>query len=365
MAVPVRFPLINTNEPESLLTALYISEGSLVKKGEIICTLETTKSSVDLQADSSGYLVGINFDTGQLVQAGDILGYIADSPDWVPPQSTYVKIREQEDNPTTEGMRITKPASRLASKYKLDLSQFPPDILITEKTIRDVLIKQKSSDGEFSNLEFDPTAIIIYGGGGHGKSVFELLQAIGGYFIVGFVDDGIPKGKRILDVPVIGDKEVIEKLYFEGARLAVNAVGGIGNIRIRKQVFERLITAGFDFPKLIHPKAFVEKSASLSPGVQIFPNAYIGSEVEVGFGTIINTGAIVSHECVVGDIANISPGAILAGEVHVGEEVLIGMGVTVHLGVKIGKGAKVGNGATIKTDVPEGGIVSAGKIWPE
>lgn len=365
MAVPIRFPLINTNEPESLLTALFISEGSLVKKGEIICTLETTKSSVDLHADTSGYLVGINYETGQLVQAGDILGYIADSPDWIPPQSTAIKSGDEGVRSKTYGIRITKPASSLASKYKLDLTQFPPDILITEKTIRDVLTKQKSGEGEFSNREFDPTAIIIYGGGGHGKSVLELLRAIGGYFLVGFVDDGIPKGERIMDMAVLGNKDVIEKLYFEGARLAVNAVGGIGNIQIRRQVFERLITAGFSFPTLIHPKAFVEKSASLSPGIQIFPNAYVGSDAEVGFGSIINTGAVVSHECVLGDITNISPGAILAGDVHVGDGVLIGMGVTVHLGVRIGKGAKVGNGATVKADIPDGGIVGAGKIWPE
>jgi acetyltransferase EpsM len=43
----------------------------------------------------------------------------------------------------------------------------------------------------------------------------------------------------------------------------------------------------------------------------------------------------------------------------------VGMGVTVNLRVTIGSRARVGNGATIKQDVPEGGIVHAGTIWPE
>jgi serine acetyltransferase len=41
------------------------------------------------------------------------------------------------------------------------------------------------------------------------------------------------------------------------------------------------------------------------------------------------------------------------------------MGATVNLGVVIGDGARVGNSAVVKKDVPPGGIVRAGSIWPE
>jgi len=37
----------------------------------------------------------------------------------------------------------------------------------------------------------------------------------------------------------------------------------------------------------------------------------------------------------------------------------------VNLKVRIGERARVGNGATIKQDVPEGGIVRAGTVWPD
>ncbi|MBP1702324.1 MAG: hypothetical protein H6Q38_1431, partial [Chloroflexi bacterium] len=72
----------------------------------------------------------------------------------------------------------------------------------------------------------------------------------------------------------------------------------------------------------------------------------------------------ISHDCQLGDYVNIAPGAILAGEVNIEAGALVGMGVTVNLRVKVGAGARIGNGATVKSDVPEKGIVRAGTIWP-
>jgi len=168
----------------------------------------------------------------------------------------------------------------------------------------------------------------------------------------------------IMGVPVLGDGSKLIEFRRQGIGLAVNAVGGIGSIAPRLKVYERLRLAGFTVPTVIHPRAYVEPTATLGEGGQIFFNAYIGSEVTVGFGCIINTGAIISHDCVLRDFVNISPGAILAGAVTVNERSLVGMGVTVNLNVTIGAGARVGNSATIKADVPENGVVRAGAIWP-
>ena len=44
--------------------------------------------------------------------------------------------------------------------------------------------------------------LIIYGGGGHGKTLLELVQAAGIYRVAGIVDDGLAQGSDILGVPV-------------------------------------------------------------------------------------------------------------------------------------------------------------------
>lgn len=365
---PITIPLLNPNEPDALLAALHVQTGQHVVTGDPLGTLETTKSAAELQAETDGYVVGLRFQAGETVRAGQTLCYLADTPDWAPPEAEITsRLAIEPDQVLPEGLRITQPALALARQHQFDLSQLPKDRLVTEITLRTLLITHEIVPTDYLRpaMNVDSTGLIIYGGGGHAKALIDVIRAIGGYRIVAVLDDNPAIRGELLGVPNLGGAEQLPQLYQQGTRLAVNAVGGIGNVRVRIQIFERLAQAGFSFPTLVHPRAFVEQSAILTAGVQVFPLAYIGSEVQAGFGTIINTGAIISHECNLGDYVNISPGAILAGQVKVGSGALIGMGATINLQVNIGAGARIGNGATVKTDVPPGGVVRAGTIWPE
>ncbi len=360
---PITIPLINPNEPGALLAALHVSSRQHVQRGETLCTLETTKSTVDLVAENDGYVVGLSSTVGQTLQAGEILAYLAESPDWNPPaQPTAPKDQKLSTSPD---LRISQPALLLAQQQKVDLAHFSSDVFVTEKMVRDLIEQSRLSDVDLKLGNLDPDSIIIFGGGGHGKALIDLIRMLSVNPIAGIIDDGLSPDVIILGVPVLGGSVNLDRLVAAGVNLAANAVGGIGNIASRINVFERLAKAGFSCPALVHPTAFVEPSATLSEGVQVMPHAYVGSDAHIGFGAIVNTGAIVSHDCTLGDYANLSPGAILAGEVSVGSAALIGMGVTVNLRVKIGNQARIGNGATVKLDVPEGGLVHAGTIWPD
>lgn len=369
MPESVLIPLLNPNEPEALLAELYVSEGQRVAKGDPLCTLETTKSSAEVTCESDGYVVGLKFEQGQIVRAGEILCYLAENLDWVPPLSPESGQLAESSSTASwevpEGLRITQPALKLAQQLGLELDSFPRDRLVTESLVRsyriDGLEQPVNSPQEG---EFDPTAIIVYGGGGHGKSLIELVQALGTYHIVGIVDDGLDTQDSILGIPVLGGSNILEELRSKGVRLAVNAVGGIGNLAVRVEVFQKLSQAGFVCPAVVHPTSFVEPSAKLDAGVQVMPHAYIGSQAELGYGVIVNTGTIVSHDCQIGEYSNLAPGAILAGEVQIASNVLVGMGATVNLRVKVGSRARVGNNSTVNHDVPENGIVRAGSTWP-
>jgi acetyltransferase EpsM len=354
--VPVLVPLLNPNEPESRLVAIHAPEGTRVEPGRPLVSLETTKSSVEVVAEAAGFVAGLRASVGDLLRAGDRLCWLAQKSGWTPPRVESPAA----EAPLPEGLRMTAPGLALARATGMALTRLPIGPLITEAQVRDLL------SGAAAGI--DPSAdhrLIVYGGGGHGKSVIEAIRAMGTHDVVGIVDDGLAKGTQVLGIPVLGGAEELPELLAQGIRLAANAVGGIGDARSRVSVFHRLIEAGFACPAVVHPTAFVEPSARLSPGVQIMPHAYIGSEAEIGFGAIVNTSAVVSHDCRLGAYANVSPGALLAGGVRLGESALVGMGVTVNLGVAIGNGARVGNSAVVKKDVPPGRIVRAGMVWPE
>ncbi len=363
-AIELRFPLLNPNENEGKLVSLDVVEGQPLKKGDLLYTLETTKSTHEVVAEAAGYLVGLQAGLGDTVSAGELFAYLAESPDWQPPKKTAPKTKKASAGDLPEGLRITEPALALAKQEKLSLETLPLGPLVTEKTVRQALAAQQVGQAAAELAPLDPEALVVYGGGGHGKSVIELVRAMGGFRIVGLLDDGVAPGSQVLGLPVLGGAEKLAELAAQGIRQAVNAVGGIGNVQARINVFERLAAAGFSCPTVIHPTAFIEASAQLGEGVQVFPHAYIGPEADVRFGCIINTGAIVSHDCLLGEVVNLAPHATLAGNVQLGAYTLVGMGATLNLNVVTGERVQIGNGATVKSDVPAGGIVRAGAVWP-
>ncbi len=297
------------DEPILWLSALPVQEGQSVHAGQLLARLEGKENSHDLTSPHEGYVVGLHAVPGQTLRPGQVLCYIC-----------------------------TRPSAQAAQPGPHALFVHAP--------------------------QFDPTALIIFGGGGHGKTVIELVQAVGSYRIVGVIDDGLPPGSDVIGVPVLGGAKDLEEWHNRGVRLAVNAVGGIGNVGVRIKIFDILAQAGFFCPALVHPTAVIERSSQLDAGAQVLAHAYVGSASRVGFGTVLNVGAIVSHDCNLGKVVNLSPGATLAGNVHVENHAQIGMCATVNLGITVGEGARLGNGCTVKANVPAGTRVRAGTIWP-
>lgn len=360
----VTIPLINPNEPEALLVDVSIQEGQNVQPGEILCILETTKSTFELTAERQGFVVGIQYHKGETISAGSIFCFLVDAL----AQKLPIHDRVPSDALTLPSdLRITQPARELAESSGVDFNELPRDRLITRDFILQFLQRMKMPDTNYpiSTTTFMPNSVVLFGGGGHAKMLIELVQAEGKYLIEGILDDGKLPGTTVLGIPVLGGKDLLPRLYQSGLHHAINAVGGIGQIQTRINVTILLEAAGFTLPPVIHPSSLVEPSVQLANGCQVFAKAYVGAETQFGIGAIASTGCIISHDCILEEYAIVSPGAILAGEVTIGAGALIGMGATINLRVKVGAGAKIGNSATIKENVPAGWVVQAGASWPK
>ncbi|MDO9546680.1 MAG: NeuD/PglB/VioB family sugar acetyltransferase [Pelolinea sp.] len=217
----------------------------------------------------------------------------------------------------------------------------------------------------YPKFDFDPTKVVVYGGGGLSKMIIETVRVLGTYQILGVIDDNMEKGSDVIGSPVLGGVDVLPKLKKDGVRLVVNSVGGIGNYKLRLDIFNTLAEEGFVCPVIVHPTAHIDPSARLDPGVLVLAQSYISGNAVVGMGTLINNSVVVSHDCVLGVCTNLSPGAKIAGDVIIDDYAQIGMNATVNIGVRVGKECLIGNGATIKKDVPPKTRVYAGAIWPK
>ena len=357
-------PLLNVNEPEAQVVDVDVQECQWVDSNASICVLETTKSAVEVTTPEVGYVRQLNVSVGDTVTAGDLICVIVDSPDEpVEIPLLQSEVGDSGGSPVPKGLRITKPALALARELGIDLSQLPHESIFTEAMIRDIASLHTRDSDLPMERQFD-MRIIIYGGGGHAKSVIDLIRQLHTFRIMGIIDDALSPGTTILGIPVLGAGDILPKLLDDGVRLAANAIGGITDIATRVGIFHALAQLGFAFPILRHPQSVVEPSAVLEDGVQVFANAYVGSDAIAREGCIINTGAIVSHDCVIGECAHIAPGAMLAGGVQVGARALIGMGVATAIGIRIGSGVRIGNGALVHQDVPDKTIILAGTTWP-
>jgi sugar O-acyltransferase (sialic acid O-acetyltransferase NeuD family) len=352
----VLVPLVNANEPEAKLIEIHVNDGQLVKQGDLLFSLETTKATAEIESPVSGFIYLMSVENNNYL-VGDVLAVISEEKIIVRNKKFGTNLKDKKND-----LRITEPARNLATRLGLDFKKLPKDRLITEDLIIE-LAGSNDVDLPESLIINSEKNLIVYGAGGHAKTIIDMVSEINQYEIIGLIDDHIPVGFKVMGIPVLGSFLVLNALKEKGIVYAANGVGGISDLSSREKVFEILEKFNFTIPRLIHPRAYIEKSSTMGTCVQVFANAYIGSGAKLDSYCMINTGAVISHDCVIGSHTHIAPGALLAGQIEVGERTLVGMGVKTAIGIKIGNNVRVGNGAILNADVPSSSIIPSGKVW--
>lgn len=239
------------------------------------------------------------------------------------------------------------------TKFELDVFyvehiSFGLDLKILLKTVKKILIKEGINAQNSATIEpfSGTTSVYVFGAGGHGKVVLDVLLSENKYVIKGILDDA-PQSDLLFEIPI--------KKNFNRKKLqARNCIVAIGDNAIRKRIVTTLDT---NFIMTIHPNAIVSKFAKIGPGTQIMAAAVVNPDAIIGNHCIINTGAIVEHDCKLEDYVHIAPNACLGGNVTVGEKTLVGIGATVIPNVKIGKNVSIGAGTVVLQDVPDNAVV--------
>lgn len=198
--------------------------------------------------------------------------------------------------------------------------------------------------------------IVLIGGGGHCKSVIDVIEQENRYKIIGIIDTRENIGKKVLDYKVIGCDEDLETI-FQTCKNACITVGHIKSNELRKKLYTIAKDIGFNLPTIISPLAYVSKHAKVDEGTVSMHHALINANAKIGKNCIINTKALIEHDAVVEDHCHISTASVLNGAVTVKENTFFGSNSMARESIEIGSNVTIGGGVSVMKSVPNNTIV--------
>lgn len=184
--------------------------------------------------------------------------------------------------------------------------------------------------------------ILLIGGGGHCKSVIDVIEQENKYDIAGIIDKKELIGKSLLGYKVIGCDDDLAEL-FETYNSAIITLGQIKSNEIRVKLFHKLKEIGYTLPIIQSPLSYVSKHSKIGEGTVVMHHALVNADAVVGENCIINTKALIEHDAVVEDFCHISTAAVINGGVVVKKNSFVGSNVTTKEYIQISGFIKAGD----------------------
>lgn len=188
--------------------------------------------------------------------------------------------------------------------------------------------------------------LILIGGGGHCKSVIDVVECENKFKILGILDKEEFVGKDVLGYKIIGTDTMIEKLNTSD-NFFIITLGQIKSADIRKNIFEKLKFIGANIATVISPRAQVSNHSKILEGTIVMHDALVNANASVGKNCIINTKALIEHDVNIGSHCHISTSSVINGECTIGDESFIGSNSVLVQGIRLGKKTVVGAGAVV------------------
>lgn len=189
--------------------------------------------------------------------------------------------------------------------------------------------------------------ILLVGGGGHCKSVIDVIESIGLFKIAGIIDTKENIGKKVLNYEIIGTDDDYPSLIKSFQNFHIT-VGHLRSNATRINLYNIIKLLNGKFPVIVSPVAYVSKHALIGEGTIIMHNALVNAGAIIGYNTIINTKALIEHDAVIGNHCHISTGAIVNGGVEVGDSTFYGSGAVSKQYIKIPENSFINANTTVK-----------------
>jgi len=185
--------------------------------------------------------------------------------------------------------------------------------------------------------------IILFGCGGHGRSVADVLILNDPNVSLLFVDKNAADNEKLYGFDVVRDMDPAGMPY----------IIALGDNRQRMMKLQEIGESGLI--SVVSVKAHVGHGSSVGKGCFLANYCHVGPEAKIGNNTIINTAAVVEHEVRIGNHCHVGPGAVISGRSAIGDLAFIGVGAVVKDNISICSDVIVGAGATVIRNIDEPG----------
>lgn len=203
--------------------------------------------------------------------------------------------------------------------------------------------------------------IAIFGAGGFGREIACLLNKINEieplWNLVGFFDDGIPKGTEISHFgSVLGGISELNT-YSDSLSLAI----AIGNPRIIETIVSKITNRNIDFPNIIAPSAYFSDPSTfkIGKGNIIQKHCSFSCDVTIGDFNVMDGADVFGHDDEVGSFNVFMPAMRISGEVKIGNCNFFGVGSIILQQIKVGDNIRLGAGSVLMTR-PKSGCLYMG-----
>ncbi|NKB20129.1 MAG: hypothetical protein GKS01_06230 [Alphaproteobacteria bacterium] len=369
-------PTVTANEDTLILSQWYKDDGAFVRKGEVLCGVETSKATVDIEADQDGYLSRLT-DIGATTKVGTAIAAITDS--------VNDDVQALIDGPAAETdtkKKWTKKAAIVAKRLNIDiekLSERSPSTTITEAdvlaaqdisaeqtqpaapTVQSTAPTQETQDiFESAYPNNQPERVLLLGGGaGAGAMSVDVLARTHKQRAVGILDgNAATHGKTVGGVSVIGTLDLVEELWGEGAFDAA-VILFTQDVDERAEVYNELRRKGVRFTNIIDPTVDIRGGTTFGEGNLIMANAFFSTAVTVGNNCFFASHCVIEHHSKIGNHCAFGPRTTTSGAVVVGDRVKTGMSVSIEPYITVGANSLIASGSMITSDVPENSLIKS------
>ena len=349
---------INVSDNKFLVTKLHQQNGSEVKAGDLIYSIESSKASKDVTAPCDGFIFFANgIKEFEEYPANYLIAQIVDTN-----ENPFTKVAEtaevteaSEETKDEVNVSATKEALLLAAKHGVDLSKIDAEYITKWDVLEYIKLLDLGTFGYNSTIK----RVALIGAGLGAMQVIDLISHLDGFRAVALYDDTPEKqGTFVYGVPVVGkiDFESITMDYKMGKfDYIVNAISTSNEFR--KKCFDELTALEVPYCNLIHPSAVIGHYVTMGTGNIVLPFTHIGPNTVLGNDCFLTAKASIEHHNVVGSHVTCGPSVMTSGCVTIGDCVRFGTGVFVEPHVEIGDNCLIASGTIVTNNVPENTIV--------